>query len=282
MRGPCPFPRQQSRSIQGRSFPGTVKPSARGRNRWKTPRPSSILPARTSIAGRRQANLREIVRFARGFGAGRRRGDLAAAAIRRGSSCKRPPSASTATRATRFATNRPRRAAASSARRARHGRRHSRKVPRPASVAWCCGWAWSWGAAGGAFPPLAKLARWFLGGAAGSGRQYISWLHLADAVRIYRAAIDRDDFQGVYVAAAPQPVTNAEFMRALRAALHRPWSPPVPALARARRRLDHGHQRGAGADRPALHPAAANGAGFRVRVCRAWRGAAGVRGKQYR
>lgn len=87
------------------------------------------------------------------------------------------------------------------------------------------------GSAGGAFPPLARLARWFLGGAAGSGRQYISWLHLADAVRIYRAVIDRDDFQGVYVAAAPQPVANAEFMRALRAALGRPCSPPVPALA---------------------------------------------------
>ncbi|MGA2253638.1 MAG: TIGR01777 family oxidoreductase [Thermoguttaceae bacterium] len=87
------------------------------------------------------------------------------------------------------------------------------------------------GREGGAFPPLAGLARWFLGGAVGSGRQYISWLHLADAVRIYRDAIDRDDFRGVYVAASPQPVTNAQFMRELRATLHRPWSPPVPALA---------------------------------------------------
>ena len=84
------------------------------------------------------------------------------------------------------------------------------------------------GREGGAFPPLARLARWFLGGAVGSGRQYISWLHLADAVRIYREAIDREDFQGVYVAASPQPATNAQFMRELRAALHRPWSPPVP------------------------------------------------------
>jgi uncharacterized protein (TIGR01777 family) len=87
------------------------------------------------------------------------------------------------------------------------------------------------GRTGGAFPPLAKLARWFLGGSVGSGRQYISWLHLADAVRLYRAAIDGDNFQGVYVAAAPQPVTNADFMRTLRGALGRPWSPTVPALA---------------------------------------------------
>ena len=87
------------------------------------------------------------------------------------------------------------------------------------------------GREGGAFPPLARLARWFLGGAVGRGRQYISWLHLADAVRIYRDTIDREDFQGIYVAASPQPATNAQFMRELRAALHRPWSPPVPALA---------------------------------------------------
>ena len=87
------------------------------------------------------------------------------------------------------------------------------------------------GREGGAFPWLAGLARWFLGGAVGRGRQYLSWLHLADAVRIYRDAIDRDDFRGVYVAASPQPATNAQFMRELRAALHRPWSPPVPSWA---------------------------------------------------
>ena len=69
------------------------------------------------------------------------------------------------------------------------------------------------GREGGAFPPLASLARWFLGGTVGSGRQYMSWLHLADAVRIFRDAIDREDFQGVYVAASPQPATNAQFMR---------------------------------------------------------------------
>ena len=84
---------------------------------------------------------------------------------------------------------------------------------------------------GGAFPPLARLTRWLLGGAVGSGRQYISWLHLTDAVRIYRAAIEREDMQGVYLAVSPQPVTNADFMRTLRAVLHRPWSPPVPAVA---------------------------------------------------
>jgi hypothetical protein len=87
------------------------------------------------------------------------------------------------------------------------------------------------GREGGAFPSLAALTRLFLGGAVGRGRQYISWLHIADAVRIYRETIDREEFQGTYVATSPQPATNAQFMRELRAALHRPWSPPVPALA---------------------------------------------------
>ncbi len=76
-----------------------------------------------------------------------------------------------------------------------------------------------------------RLTRWFLGGAAGRGRQYISWLHLADAVRIYREAIDREDFQGIYVAARhsrrPTPSSCASCVPSL----HRPWSPPVPAVA---------------------------------------------------
>jgi hypothetical protein len=87
------------------------------------------------------------------------------------------------------------------------------------------------GREGGAFPPLARLVRCFLGGPIGQGRQFISWLHLADAVRIYRDAVDREDFHGTYVATSPQPATNSEFMRELRLVLHRPWSPPVPALA---------------------------------------------------
>lgn len=87
------------------------------------------------------------------------------------------------------------------------------------------------GREGGVFPPLARLARCFLGGSVGRGRQYISWLHLADAVRIFRDTIDREDFQGTYVAVSPQPATNAQFMRELRAVFGRPWSPPVPAFA---------------------------------------------------
>ena len=85
------------------------------------------------------------------------------------------------------------------------------------------------GAGGGALEPLARLARLGLGGTSGSGRQYISWLHVADLNRMLLWAIDREDAAGTYNATGPAPVTNAEFMATLRKAVGRPWSPRVPA-----------------------------------------------------
>jgi len=84
---------------------------------------------------------------------------------------------------------------------------------------------------GGALVQLAKLARWFIGGAAGSGRQCLSWLHLDDFCAMVCWAIENPAAQGAYNATGSAPVTNAEFMRALRAALGRPWSPPTPVWA---------------------------------------------------
>jgi uncharacterized protein (TIGR01777 family) len=90
------------------------------------------------------------------------------------------------------------------------------------------------GREGGALPMLEKLTRWFLGGAISSGRQFISWIHLADLTQMFVSAIERPELIGVFNATAPASVINSEFMRELRYALHRPWSPPVPApLARA-------------------------------------------------
>jgi uncharacterized protein (TIGR01777 family) len=84
---------------------------------------------------------------------------------------------------------------------------------------------------GGALPLLAGLTRGFLGGATGSGRQYISWVSLADLCALFRWAIDTPSAHGRYNATAPDPVTNAAFMRTLRQVLHRPWCPPAPAWA---------------------------------------------------
>jgi len=84
---------------------------------------------------------------------------------------------------------------------------------------------------GGALPLLSKMTRCFLGGAAGSGRQYISWIHLTDLTAMFATAVTDEKMSGTFNAVAPNAVTNAEFMRELRRALHRPWSPPAPEFA---------------------------------------------------
>ncbi len=87
------------------------------------------------------------------------------------------------------------------------------------------------GRQGGAFPKLERVARFFLGGAAGDGRQGISWIRLDDLVAIYARAVESAAMTGVYNACAPEPAANAEFMRTLREVLDRPWAPPAPAWA---------------------------------------------------
>lgn len=68
---------------------------------------------------------------------------------------------------------------------------------------------------GGVFDTLRRLVRLRLGGAAGDGRQYISWIHEFDFVRAVEWLIDRD-LSGIVNVAAPGPLPNVEFMRALR------------------------------------------------------------------
>jgi uncharacterized protein (TIGR01777 family) len=72
--------------------------------------------------------------------------------------------------------------------------------------------------AGGVFDTLLGLVRRGLGGAAGDGRQYVSWIHEDDFVSAVRWLIDHDEVEGVVNLAAPHPIPNAEFMRALREA----------------------------------------------------------------
>jgi uncharacterized protein (TIGR01777 family) len=81
---------------------------------------------------------------------------------------------------------------------------------------------------GGAFPPLAKVARLGLGGRAGDGRQGVSWVHIDDLVAMFVWAIKDPAMRGTLNACAPEPISNDDFMRTLRSVLRRPWSPPVP------------------------------------------------------
>jgi len=84
---------------------------------------------------------------------------------------------------------------------------------------------------GGALPVLSRLTKFFLGGPAGDGGQYVSWIHQADLLRAFVATAEQERFFGTFNAVAPDPVTNGEFMETLRAALRRPQSPRVPAFA---------------------------------------------------
>ncbi|WP_051466988.1 TIGR01777 family oxidoreductase [Actinomadura oligospora] len=86
------------------------------------------------------------------------------------------------------------------------------------------------GASGGLLGKLLPLYKLGLGGRLGSGRQYWSWISLTDEVAALRFLIDTD-LSGPVNLASPNPVTNAEFTRALGRALHRPTPLPVPAFA---------------------------------------------------
>ncbi len=71
---------------------------------------------------------------------------------------------------------------------------------------------------GSAFATLRNLVRAGLGGRAGSGSQYMSWIHHRDFVRAIDFLIDHDDIAGIVNLAAPEPLPNAEFMRVIREA----------------------------------------------------------------
>ncbi len=84
---------------------------------------------------------------------------------------------------------------------------------------------------GGVFPYLALPFKLFFGGRIGSGGQFIAWIHLADYVRAIRYLIENENARGVFNLTAPNPLTNADFGRALARVLRRPFWFPVPAFA---------------------------------------------------
>ncbi|MDQ6800339.1 MAG: DUF1731 domain-containing protein [Acidobacteriota bacterium] len=69
---------------------------------------------------------------------------------------------------------------------------------------------------GGPFDALLNLTRHGLGGMAGDGRQFVSWMHYRDFASAVRWIIDHDRIDGVVNLAAPHPLPNAEFMADLR------------------------------------------------------------------
>ncbi len=85
--------------------------------------------------------------------------------------------------------------------------------------------------AGGALAKMLPVFRAGLGGKLGSGRQWMSWVGLPDAVRAIEFALQTASLSGPVNVVAPNPVTNLEFTRALGRALHRPTLLQVPAFA---------------------------------------------------
>ena len=76
---------------------------------------------------------------------------------------------------------------------------------------------------------LTTIARFGFGGRIGSGRQWVSWLHIEDFLAITDHVINDATISGVVHATSPLPVRNGELMRELRAAVHRPAALPTPA-----------------------------------------------------
>lgn len=82
---------------------------------------------------------------------------------------------------------------------------------------------------GGAFDVLLGLVRHGLGGQSGNGRQYVSWIHDQDFVNAVRWLLAHDETTGPVNLAAPCPLPNAEFMRALRQSWGARFGLPAPA-----------------------------------------------------
>ncbi len=120
------------------------------------------------------------------------------------------------------------------------------------------------GRGGGAINRLELITRLGLGGTVASGAQGMSWIHIADMTRLMERGIADPNMSGVYIASAPRPVSNRDFMKALRKAMRVPIGLPAfgwmvrigaPLLMRTdpelalygryvvpRRLLDEGHE----------------------------------------
>lgn len=84
---------------------------------------------------------------------------------------------------------------------------------------------------GGALPRQMLPFKFFAGGPVGSGRQWYPWIHIADQVAAIRFLMANEEAKGAFNLSAPNPLTNAEFGKAIGRAIGRPSFLPVPAAA---------------------------------------------------
>lgn len=84
---------------------------------------------------------------------------------------------------------------------------------------------------GGALPKMLLPFKFFAGGKLGDGRQYFPWIHMADEVGAIRFLIDTAQASGPFNLAAPNPPSNAAFVKAVGEAMGRPSAVPAPGFA---------------------------------------------------
>jgi hypothetical protein len=84
---------------------------------------------------------------------------------------------------------------------------------------------------GGALAKMLPAFRLGAGGRLASGTHYFPWIHREDIAAICQWLLEKRESRGAYNAGSPNPVTNAEFTRALGRALGRPTVLPMPQAA---------------------------------------------------
>lgn len=83
----------------------------------------------------------------------------------------------------------------------------------------------------GALPLMALPYKLFVGGKVGSGRQWLSWVHVKDVANAIYFALTTDELSGAFNVTAPRPLRNDDFGKVLGTVLHRPHLVPVPGVA---------------------------------------------------
>lgn len=84
---------------------------------------------------------------------------------------------------------------------------------------------------GGALPLMSMPYKLFVGGTVGSGKQWLSWVHIDDLIRSIIFAIDNHDLSGPVNVCSPFPMRMKDFGQTIGAVLHRPHWLPMPAFA---------------------------------------------------
>ena len=83
---------------------------------------------------------------------------------------------------------------------------------------------------GGVLPKMLPAFKWFLGGPLGSGKQYMSWIHIDDVIGLISLIVQNENASGAFNLTSPNPTTNKEFSKTLGKVIGRPSFMPIPGF----------------------------------------------------